>query len=346
MRRSYLHLSSLTLALVIGAARAPATSFYEDASLITDPKQRAEISAALNALAKAPSDLPALEVALQTLPFVVDNLGTLAFYQFADPLKTQVCDLLLAPASVDVLALAGSKGSDLAATWACRKITVHAMNADSPLVQKAGGVIDAAAQARLKGPLLELLKRKDGTVRAAAVHALSPMFAAPDRPAFLKPLLKDQDVQVEAGALYQLFMMQCCDRDVEDAVAGFLEKDDPNLLVDCCWWWSARSRTNPALAAPQEAALIKLGGDPHAIVRRQVADAMGAYATPQHPDLANMLLRMADSDSDEIARANAVFALRNYRTPAVHEKLVEWSRQDQPDMVRQSAQSLLSEYNW
>ena len=73
---------------------------------------------------------------------------------------------------------------------------------------------------------------------------------------------------------------------------------------------------------------------------------MGDYATPKRPDLAAMLFKMADSDSDEYARSTAVYALRNCRTPAVHEKLLEWSAEGQPAMVKESAQRLLKEYSW
>lgn len=328
------------------AVRAPGMMISVDPSPIQDPAQRDKVSAALDTLAKDPADLPALEVILQTLPQVVDTVGISAFYNFSDPLKTQVCAVIQKPASVDMLAQALNKGSDLAARWACRRIANQAYNSDSPVVQGVKGVIDAAAQAKLKGLLQDQFKRKDGTVRAAAVTALAPMIARADRPGILKPLLKDEDVRVESAVVQELWQAGSFDPDVEAAVGGFLEKGDQDLLSSCCWWWSMRARSNTAMTVKQEAVFLRLGGDPRPEVRRRVADAMGEYATPTHAALANMLLTMADSDADEEVRSNAVFALRNFRTPEVHEKLLEWSEEGQPQLVRQNAQRLLKEYRW
>ena len=349
MYLSHFQKHAVALVLALCASRAHAMMIVMDDSEIAAPQDRAAISDALNALQKDPNDLPAFEIILKTLPQVVDTICITAIYTFKDPLKTQVATAIQNPASIDALAQALTRGSDLAATWACRRITNQAMNADSKAVQTAGGVVGDDAKVKLKTPLLDSLKRKDPACRAAAIQALSRIISRTDLPLILKPLLKDSDPKAQAAAVWSLWNAGNFDAEVEVAIDGFLQSKDSTLLSACCWWWAMRAhgpQGNTHITPQQEAVFIKLAADPDKTVRHDLANAMGDYATPQHPDLAAMLIKMADSDPDDYARSTAVFALRNFRAPAVHEKLLQWSADGQPTMVKESAQRLLKEYNW
>jgi HEAT repeat protein len=263
-------------------------------------------------------------------------------------LKTEAYKLILAHYSVEVLAQTMEKGSDLAAGWACTKVMVQGNNGDNKDVQASGGVIDAAAKAKLKDLVLGVIKRKDARARAAAVRALSTVLAKEEVGKVANGLMEDNDSPVRAAAIFQLGTNRVFDAEVDKGVQKALtESEDPQVLEACCqWWWLVREHQEKTITAEQEALMVKRSTDSHAEVRRQVALAVAEYVTSEHPALVKMLLGMAEGDSDEYTRSSAVFSLRNVRTKAMHEKLMGWSKDDPSKPVREAADRLLKEYNW
>jgi HEAT repeat protein len=344
---------ALALAVALAAWLAPARLgrgmlVIMDNGMITDPQEKAALGGAIDSLKANPSDLVALEAVLKALPLVSHNAGISVFLETKDPLKTQAIKLIQAHYSVAVLAQTLANGSDLAAQWACVKVIVQGNNGDNKDVQACGGVIDAGAKAKLKVLVLGVLQRKDAGARAAAVQALSTVLAKEELAPVAKGLMADQDAPVRAAAIYQLGTNGIFDAEVDQGVQKALtESNDPQVLeASCQWWWLVREHHEKSLTPEQEALMVRRSTDSHTEVRRQVALAVAEYATTEHPALVQMLVGMADGDTDEYTRSSAVFSLRNVRTRAMHEKLMAWSKDDKSKPVRDAADRLLKEYNW
>jgi HEAT repeat protein len=338
----------LLAAFALLATTSRGMIIISDDSEITDPQQRAELTVAVETLRTNTSDLPSLEVILKTFPDVASSVGTSLILQMKDPLKAQACNQLKDLYSIDVLAQALTKGSDLAAQWASIKIVVQRINSNNPDLKARGGIIDAAACEKLQGLLLEVIKRKDPAARAATVNALSSVFPKDALPKLIKPLLQDTNAPVIAAAIRQLGGISYYDKEVDAAVQkAMTDSQDPGVLVaSCMWWWLARGHNEKSITPDQEALMVRRSADPHPEVRWEVAKADNEYATPEHPVLINMLLSLADNDGDEIARMYAVGSLGHAKTKAVHARLIDFAQNAKSALVRQAAQHLLDLYNW
>lgn len=336
----------LAACLVSVASPARAMLIAYDNSRIEDPATRVIVAIAIKAVQKNPTDRPAMEILLKTLPEVVDTIGITAIYNFQDPLKTDACKLIQGGSSVDALVDA-TAGSDLMARYACRKILLQSWNSDSRNLKAIGGIIDDAAKAKLRVPALHVLDRKNSAARAAAVYALGAILPADERITVLKPLLKDEDLNVAAAAVRDLGQFGIYDEEIDGAVWKLLcFNEDPNLVAACCqWWWVDRQRHNHTITGEQEARFAQLVTASDPAVRREVAEAVGEYATAAHPVLVSLLLKIATSDEDEIARYRAVYSLRHAKTRDVYASLVKFAQDPQP-LVSRSAQQVLSEERW
>ncbi len=179
------------------------------------------------------------------------------------------------------------------------------------------------------------------------MHALAAIIPADEKIAVLKPLLKDKEIGVVTASAGELALFAVYDKEVDASIWNLLAtQEDPDLVIACCqWWWIIRQRNDHNITPAQEARFAKLATDTHETVRREVANAVGAYATVEHPAMVALMLKIATSDTDEIARSHAVFALRNAKTQAVYASLTGFMK-DPKSLVRDAANRVLTEEIW
>ena len=299
---------------------------------LPDPAKQQRVQAALEKLKESPQDISAVETLLAVEPRIVETIGTNVSFSETDPVlnRALIWSQSLQPA--EVLAACLEQGGNAAVHWALRQIVWRMGN----------GGFDKKNLARLIPSVEKALTKQRPTTQAQAVRTMLSCLPSEKRMVFLEGLLKGRPNEVMAAAVEAFANVRQANPDVESLTAKWLiSSDDPLLLEACCsYWWMVKSQSAPVLKEAEIIAFERLAGHQHAGVRRYVALAVEAVATPERPRLVGTLLRLTH-DKDPSVVYTATRSLRNADTPEVNLRLRELFAIDQPQDNRAAAIEVL-----
>ncbi|MHC5056560.1 MAG: HEAT repeat domain-containing protein [Planctomycetota bacterium] len=359
-------LTSSVTALAAAAFLAGTSSaglIIDDTSKIEDQALRERIGRAAERLKERGSDLDALEALLGFFgEAVVDTVGINVSYSFSDETKRAAYEAVLDWYSIDFLGKALTQGSDLARSWALRKLRHQAANSSPDpsdsrrRLGERGGVVDEAAKAEIRDAVMLVVREASPRTRGLALSVTMRVMLVEDRETFLKGHLDDAGVAVVAAAISALADTRGRGAGIEATVWSRLgTARDEDLIVACLrYLWLADRR---GLDERKRRILEGLVDDPRVGERRAgftgwrrrnprrrvltaLAAALSQRARPEDPAMVALLLRLAEHRDDEV-RYSAIRSLRNARTPEVGTRLVRFFREDEPQRVRGAALEVL-----
>lgn len=314
------------------------TAFAGEHHLTTtlpDPAKQQMVQAALEKLKESPHDVSAVQDLLAVEPRIVETIGTNVSFSVTDPAlnRALIWSQSLQPAEVIEACL--EQGGNAAVHWALRQIVWRMGN----------GGFDKKNLARLIPGVERALTKQPPTTQAQAVRTMLSCLPSEKRMVFLEGLLKGRPNEVMAAAVEAFASARQAHPDVESLTAKWLiSSDDPLLLeASCSYWWMVKSQSEPVLKEAEIIAFERLAGHQHTDVRRYLALAIEAVATPERPRLVGVLLRLTH-DKDPSVVCSATRCLRHADTTEVNLRLHELFAIDQPQDTRAAAIEILGIY--